>query len=231
MNHLLKKLGLKIIYNDKDIIILDKPAGLIVHKAQFDESTLTDFSSKVSSDIEDKNRPGIVHRLDKNTSGLIIVAKTTSAKNYFKELFRLHKIKKTYIALIEGIISPTEAIIKLPIQRSKKEPTRRAVNPTGKLAITKYKLIKKYPNFSLIRVQPETGRTHQIRVHFSYLGHPIAGDNLYGSNKNRLKNLHRQFLHASELAFRLPTGEKINVKSILPQDLEDCLASLAKTSL
>jgi len=216
----------KIIYEDKDVLAINKPAGLLVHGP----NSLVDWLLKKYPEIkdvgEDSIRPGIVHRLDKDTSGVLLVAKNQKAFEYLKEQFQNRKIKKKYIALVEGNIKDSNGIIDLPIGKSKKDFRKKS--STGKIvgkireAITEYKVLKRFKNFTLVEVFPKTGRTHQIRVHFKAINHPVAGDKLYG----RQNNLNRQFLHASSLEFNLPNGARIKLEADLPEDLKNFLNML-----
>ena len=215
--------ALPIVYEDADIVVVDKPAGLLTHPtAHSHEATLADFAAARSSDT-DLLRPGIVHRLDRDTSGLIIIAKTTPAKTYLQQQFKAHQIRKTYVALVYGRLRPEKAIIRLPIGTSNQ--LKKTVTLSGKEATTAYTVVAEYPGFSLVEASPATGRTHQLRLHFTHLGHPIAGDVLYGS-KTRPRGLSRQFLHAVELEFFAPSGHKLHLKSPLPPELSQYLKSL-----
>jgi len=225
----------KIIYEDDDILAINKPAGLVVHGS--DNSLVSWLLNKypeIKNVGEDPERPGIVHRLDKDTSGILLVAKNQKAFEYLKEQFQNRKIKKKYLALIEGVIKSEQGIIDLPIGKSKKDFRKRA--STGKIvgkireAITEYKVIKRFSEYTLVEVFPKTGRTHQIRVHFKAIGHPVAGDKLYGSKGE----LSRQFLHANSLEFKLPAGQsplggagaRIKLEADLPEDLKNFLNML-----
>jgi 23S rRNA pseudouridine1911/1915/1917 synthase len=165
----------------------------------------------------DKTRPGIVHRLDRDTSGLVVIAKHPAAKTYLQKLFKTRRVKKTYQALLVGRIKPDAAVIKLPIDRKPGQPTKRAVVKGGREAVTVYRLLKAFPGYSLVEVQPETGRTHQLRVHFSHLGHPMVGDSIYGRSEPKLG---RHWLHAAKLEFKSPSGRKLKLSSPLPAELK-----------
>ncbi|MFA5722098.1 MAG: RluA family pseudouridine synthase [Candidatus Paceibacterota bacterium] len=229
----------EILYEDKNFIVLDKPSGIIVHPS------LTNFKNPsiiswligkypfLSQVGEDKLRPGIVHRLDKDTSGVLIVAKNNFSFNYFKNLFKTRKIKKKYIALVKGELKNEKGEINLPLARSKKSPTKRKVVTSrfqldkAKTAITKYSVIKRYKSFTLLEVFLETGRTHQIRVHLASIGFPVVGDKIYGkSRKKEYLSLSRQFLHAQEISFISPAGKFLEIKSSLPQELVKVLRNL-----
>lgn len=218
---------LKTVYEDDDLVIIDKPAGLNVHATEHgtQQATVADFSKTISTDSNSSDRPGIVHRLDKDTSGLLIIAKTGEAKEYLQGLFRDRQIKKRYLALASGRLKESEATINLPIGRHRKRPTERTVLSGGRSAVTHYRVLAEYPGATLVDVTLETGRTHQIRVHFAHLGHAIVGDKLYGHGK---PGLERQFLHAAELRLVGPHGQKIEVTSALPPDLRSYLSSLGE---
>ena len=226
----------KILYEDKDLLIIDKPAGIIVHPTInniTNPSIASWFLQKnpfISNVGEDLLRPGILHRLDKETSGVLILAKNNFIFDYFKNLFKTRKIKKEYIALVRGEIKRQQGIIDLPLIRSKKSPIKRKVvnkKDKGKMALTKYKVLKQYEGYTLLEVFPQTGRTHQIRVHLASIGFPVVGDKMYGKLKKLNKlNLSRHFLHAQTISFVLPSGELIKVEAPLPEDLKNVLQQL-----
>lgn len=225
--------NIKIIYEDENILVIDKPAGLVVQPEQSKISTtLIDYLLKIRPEIkdvgEDPVRPGLVHRLDKNTSGLMIIAKNNQVFAELKRKFQEHKIQKTYTALVIGQLKEKEGIIDKPIGRGKsrvKQSTTFIVTKE-RPAITKYKVIKEYSQFSLVEAYPKTGRMHQIRVHFASIGHPIAADNLYGFKRQpKIEGLNRQFLHASAIEFEL-FGKKYHFKADLPNDLQEALNQL-----
>lgn len=216
--------NIPVVYQDKDVLVIDKPAGLTVHATESGRTqpTLAPFARQHGVTDSDPERPGIVHRLDKDTSGLMVLAKTPEAKAFLQQQFRNREVGKTYIALVQGRPTHEEASIKLPIGRDRREPVKRAVVPGAREALTHYRVLEELPGASLLEVQLHTGRTHQIRVHFSHTGHPVMGDALYG--KNRVKGLKRQFLHASGLRITLPNGQRKSFQSPLPPELEDYLA-------
>lgn len=219
---------LPIVYQDSDLLIIDKPAGLAMHPGRglSGEPTVADFARLHTTD-PDPERPGIVHRLDRDTSGLVILAKTTPAKHYLQQQFATRQVHKTYTLLTVGHPTPPEAIVRLPLDRDPAHPLQRAIVPGGREAITRYRTIASYPGFALLEANPETGRTHQIRVHLASLGHPVAGDTLYGPPKRPL-GLSRQFLHASALEFTAPSGKHLKLTSPLPPDLRHVEQSLEK---
>jgi 23S rRNA pseudouridine1911/1915/1917 synthase len=173
----------------------------------------------------DSERPGIVHRLDKDTSGLLVLAKNPTAKAFLQDQFKQRTIAKTYLALVRGRLSEPEAVIRLPIGRNRNQPVKRAVVPGARPAETAYRVIREYPGATLVEVTLHTGRTHQIRVHFSHLGHPVLGDTMYGE-RQRSVGLGRQFLHAARLGFTAPSGRAVEVESPLPADLAAFLERL-----
>jgi len=237
---------IEILYQDKNLIAINKPAGLLVHPtATNTEKTLTDWLIKKYPEIKNvgddpKNRPGIVHRLDKDTSGIIIVPRNQKYFEYLKNLFQEHKIKKTYLALVWNEIKNKKGVIEKPISL-KPGTTKRTVfkGKMEKPAITEYELVKNYiyprkfmPNqhkfttFSLLKIFPKTGRTHQIRVHLASIGHPVVGDSLYGPKKNPL-GLKKHFLHAKSLEFNLSENRRIKIEADLPKELEKVLDFLS----
>ena len=180
---------IEIVYEDNDIIVVNKPKGMVVHPANGNpDGTLVNAIMSICKDslsgIGGEIRPGIVHRLDKDTSGLLIVAKNDKAHVNMSEQIKNHEVKKTYIALVRGIIKENEATIDMPIGRSNSDRKKMAVTKNGKNAVTHIKVLKRYEKYSLLEVNIETGRTHQIRVHLSHIGYPIIGDYTYSNGKN-----------------------------------------------
>lgn len=224
----------KIIFEDDDILVIDKPSGIIVHKANsfYKEKTIVDF---VLSKIKDKNkfekfRPGVVHRLDKETSGLLVIAK--NKKSYDRLVLQIQKreIEKRYLVLVWGRISPEIGSIEIPLERGRNY-LKVAPKSFGKYAKTDYKVKEYLGNFSLLDVKIITGRTHQIRVHLSSIGFPVVGDKVYSSKKEQKiaedLGLARQFLHAYKLGFKHPgTGEWLEFESELPADLKKFLSEI-----
>ncbi|MDF2461398.1 MAG: pseudouridine synthase, RluA family [Candidatus Saccharibacteria bacterium] len=217
---------LPVIYEDDDIVVVDKPAGLSTHAGSgtHGRATLADFARTRSTDT-DPERPGIVHRLDRDTSGLIIIARTAEAKATMQQAFAKHQVHKTYRLLAVGRVDPAEAVIRLPLDRDPAKPLRRAVIPGGREAITRYKTVETLPGYTLVEATPETGRTHQIRVHLAAIGHPIAGDTTYGPPVRPL-GLKRHFLHAAALEFDTPSGRHLRLESPLPEELAKVLQTL-----
>lgn len=245
-NHKTANFSLSIAYEDENIIVVNKPPGINVHPDDFHkEGTLIQFVAQKFPEIkkvgDDPKRPGVVHRLDKDTSGLLIIAKNQESFEYFKKQFKEKKIKKTYIALVSGKLGEKigeRGRIELPIARSAKNPILRIAKgkTRGELksAITEYKILKFYGTlsvveFTLVEVYPKTGRTHQIRAHFKALGHPVTGDKLYSKFGHRVSELlNRQFLHALSLEFNLPNNSRIKVEADMPDDLKNALNKLKK---
>jgi len=222
---------LAVIYEDKDIMVIDKPAGLTVHPAPGHPShTLVNGILARCPGLTASNelmRPGIVHRLDKDTSGLIVIAKNDSAREYLAAQFKSRTVTKRYLVLVKGRLPPEEGIIEAPIGRDPHRRRRMAVAESGKQAITQYKVRRYLDNHTLVEVSPLTGRTHQIRVHLSAIGHPVIGDRTYGVKSAYLD---RQFVHAYRLGFRLPsTGQYQEFTSALPADLQQALEDLDRS--
>jgi 23S rRNA pseudouridine1911/1915/1917 synthase len=212
---------LTILYQDDDVIAVDKPAGLVVHASESGrvQPTVAAFAAAQGVIDEDTARPGIVHRLDKDTSGVMLLAKNPTAKAWLQDQFKQRTIKKRYVALVRGRLNQAEAMIELPIGRSRNQPIKRAVVPGARTAKTHYKVLQQFTGSSLVEIDLQTGRTHQIRVHFSHLGHPVLGDTLYGEDK-RPAGLTRQFLHAAAISFTSPDGSEHTVTSPLPPELD-----------
>lgn len=219
---------LEILYEDNDIIVVNKPKGMVVHPANGNpDGTLVNAIMSICkeslSGIGGEIRPGIVHRLDKNTSGAIIIAKNDKAHIALSDELKNHEIKKTYIALVRGIVKENNATINMPIARSKKDRKKMDVDKNGKEAITHFKVIKRYQDFTLLEINIETGRTHQIRVHLSHIGYPIIGDDVYSNGKNKW-NIEGQCLHAKCLDFKHPiTGKELHIEAPIPEYFEKIL--------
>ncbi len=217
-----------VVYEDDDLLVVDKPAGMVVHPAPgHPQDTLVNALLTRLPELsraEEGLRPGIVHRLDKDTSGLMVVAKNRRAHENVSRQIKEREIRKVYIALATGYLEPAEGTIRTHIGRDPRNRKRMAVVVGGREAETSYSLLERLPGYTLVEAFPRTGRTHQIRVHFSSLGYPLAGDTLYGGKSPRLG---RQFLHAHVLGLRLPaTEEYIEFSSPLPVDLEAVLVKL-----
>ena len=222
---------LEILYEDNDIIVVNKPKGMVVHPANGNpDGTLVNAIMSICKDslsgIGGEIRPGIVHRLDKNTSGAIIIAKNDKAHINLSEQLKNHEIKKTYIALVRGIVKENNATINMPIGRSKKDRKKMDVDKNGKEAITHFKVLKRYQDCTLLEINIETGRTHQIRVHLSHIGYPIIGDEVYSNGKNKW-NIEGQCLHAKSLDFKHPITEKeMHIEAELPKYFQKILEEL-----
>ena len=223
---------LNVIYEDNDIIVINKPKGMVVHPANGNpDGTLVNAVMNLCKDslsgIGGEIRPGIVHRLDKDTSGAIIVAKNDKAHIALSEQLKNHEVKKTYIALVRGIIKENEATINMPIARSTKDRKKMDVDKDGKEAITHFKVLGRYKNkYTLLQINIETGRTHQIRVHLSHIGYPIIGDEVYSNGKNEW-NISGQCLHAWKLEFKHPiTGKEISLEAEIPEYLKNIIKEL-----
>ena len=246
------KYKLDIVYEDKDLMVLNKPAGIVMHPGagNFDNTivnALINYDKDSLSNIGDEMRPGIVHRIDKNTSGLVVIAKNNQTHEHLSNQFSQHSIKRIYQLLIWGKIRPSKGKIETLITRSSKNRQMMEVsNMKGKKAITNYKTVelfenKNIPTLSLLECKLETGRTHQIRVHMNYLGNSIVGDDKYKKRfkkihntdpliEKKLLNLKRQFLHAKTIGFIHPKKNKeLIFNSILPQELEIILKMLRNT--
>jgi 23S rRNA pseudouridine1911/1915/1917 synthase len=226
-----EEMQLSIVFEDADLLVIDKPPGLAVHPSPGHSShTLVNGIMAHCTDLSGiggELRPGIVHRLDKDTSGLIIVAKNDAAHTSLADQLKDRKVKKTYIALVEGHVTPPEGLIDGPIGRDPHHRKRMAVVRGGRDARTGYRVLKEIGGRTLLEVQPETGRTHQIRVHLASLNHPIVGDFLYG--RRRESTLSRQFLHAQRLTFKHPrTGEQLELETPLAGDLTSYLEELER---
>ncbi|MBI4180833.1 MAG: RluA family pseudouridine synthase [Chloroflexi bacterium] len=221
---------LNIIYEDDDLLVIDKPAGLVVHPAPGHPGhTLVNAILGHFTDLpvaDDLLRPGIVHRLDKDTSGLMLVAKNIAAQQNLSDQFKSRSVVKIYLTLVNGHLTPEDGIIEAPIGRDRSHRQRMAIVAEGKgrEASTQYHVVRYIGNYSLLEVKPQTGRTHQIRVHLAAIGYPVVGDSVYGVKSTHLS---RQFLHASRLSFKLPSsGEYIEFQSELPPDLQQALKDI-----
>jgi 23S rRNA pseudouridine1911/1915/1917 synthase len=220
---------LNILYEDDDLLVVDKPAGLAVHPAPGHPShtlvnaLLSHFPHL--ADISDSLRPGIVHRLDRDTSGVMLVAKNSLAQADLAEQFKARSVAKAYLVLVKGHLTPENGGIEAAIGRDPRNRKRMAVVAEGREARTEYRVVKYIGDYTLLEVMPETGRTHQIRVHLAAIGFPVVGDKVYGVKSPHLS---RQFMHACRLGFKLPSsGEYVEFKSELPQDLVQALKDIA----
>jgi len=233
-----------LIHEDKNLVVVAKPAGIAVHGAlrsggrsgSAKGGTLVDWLRErypaISAVGDDPNvRPGIVHRLDKNTSGVMVVARNQESFEALKQLFKSRDIEKTYLALVVGTPKKSSGTIDAPIGRLTRNRTKRGTGrgiTAARTAVTTYRVLERFDGWSLLRIRPKTGRTHQIRVHLASIGHPIAGDAVYGAGRSTLPGLERQFLHAFSLAFSLPPGRRWHFEAALPDDLDRILRELRR---
>jgi 23S rRNA pseudouridine1911/1915/1917 synthase len=224
-----ESIPLDVIYEDEDVIVVVKPAGMVVHPScGHNKGTLAGAILALCPDLAgvgERLRPGIVHRLDKDTSGLVVVAKNEGALRNLREQFKKREVKKVYVALVEGRLEPERGAIEAPIGRDPRQRKKMSVVRGGRYSLTLYKVVEYFDEHTLLEVEPKTGRTHQVRVHLSFIGHPLVGDPIYGFRKQRL-NVSRQFLHARTLGFRLPSGEYVEFEAKLPEDLKRVLDRL-----
>ena len=222
---------IEILYEDKDIIVVNKPKGLVVHPANGNpDGTLVNAIMNICKDslsgIGGEIRPGIVHRLDKDTSGVLIVAKNDIAHINLSNQIKNREVKKIYIALVRGVIKENEATINIPIARSTKDRKKMAVSKNGKEAVTHFTVLERFEKYTLLKVKIDTGRTHQIRVHLSEIGYPVVGDYVYSNGKNPF-NVVGQMLHAKSIEFKHPTTGKImKIEAPLPEYFEKIIKEL-----
>ena len=213
-----EKMDLEIIHQDKDLLVVNKPAGMVVHPVgSYHSGTLANALKHQFPNFY------LVHRLDKDTSGVLLVALNQTTKNWLSQLFEERKIKKTYLALLTGKLTPREAYLDLPIKRSKSG--KFAALAGGRAAKSFYRVKEYLPGFSLVEVHPETGRTHQIRVHFKALKHPVVGDTMYGRAE---RGLSRHWLHAYKIEFKDSSGHARSFTAPLPKELNDFLKNLSR---
>lgn len=213
-------MSLPVLFEDDNVIVIDKPAGILTHAKgrPLDEFTVAEFMRQRTTDQPDGNRPGIVHRLDRATSGVIICAKNPQTHSFLQRQFSEKRVKKTYLAVVVGVPKQPEAIIRLPIERNPKRPQTFRVGPSGKPSETRYKVLRTTADGSrtLVELKPLTGRTHQLRVHMAYIGTPIVGDPLYGQAVHG----NRMMLHAAELEITIPGGLRKVFNSQVPAEME-----------
>ena len=218
--------SLPVIYEDDNVAVINKPAGVLTHSkgAVNDEFTVAEFIRPNTTDGADTNRPGIVHRLDRDTSGIIIVAKNNETKRLLQKQFQDRRAKKTYLAVVDGTPKHLEANIDLPIERNPKKPATHRVGAGGKSAFTAYKVLSSDAKYSVVELKPVTGRTHQLRVHLAHIGNPIVGDPLYGGSKSPIERL---CLHAKSLEVTLPGGVRRTFTAEPPEDFMDFVGSIS----
>jgi 23S rRNA pseudouridine1911/1915/1917 synthase len=227
-----ESIPLDIIYEDDDLLVVNKPAGMVVHPAYGHRSgTLVNAvlaHCPKTENVGGADRAGIVHRLDKDTSGVILVAKSQETHTALQHQFKKRQVDKTYLALVEGHPEPRQGIIDAPIGRNKRHRKQMAIVRSGRQAQTAYHVVKLFENNSLVKVKPKTGRTHQIRVHMAWLGYPVVGDRVYGYRKQPLLKS-RHFLHAHELKLTHPVSEApLSFTAPLPKELDDLLRRLRR---
>ncbi len=223
---------LDIVYEDDVLLVIDKPAGMVVHPgAGHTSGTLVNAvlaHCPQITDVGGAGRAGIVHRLDKDTSGLLLIAKDDATHAALQRQFKRRQVAKTYLALVEDQVQPREGIIEAPVGRDKRQRKKMAVVHRGRKAQTTYRVIEYFANHTLLEVRPHTGRTHQVRVHLAWLGYPIVGDPVYGRRRQRLLKS-RHFLHAARLRFTHPaTGEEVEFEASLPPELGAVLVQLRR---
>lgn len=236
-----ENIPIEALYEDDELIVINKPAGMVVHPAGGIQSgTLANALAFHFQNLSSRGgaiRPGIVHRLDKDTSGLLVVAKTEAAHENLADQFRAREVFKSYIALVHGVVATDSGSIDQPIARDPRQRTRMAVVRGGRPAESLFRVRQRYERFTLLDVELKTGRTHQIRVHLAWMNHPVVGDALYGGGRDKtiaetklrsqIARVGRQFLHAEQLGFRHPgTGAEMRFTVALPHDLEQLLADL-----
>jgi 23S rRNA pseudouridine1911/1915/1917 synthase len=228
-----QEMPLAVVYQDDDVLVVDKPAGLTVHPGPgHPDSTLVNALLALVPNlagIGSSHRPGIVHRLDKATSGIMVVAKTAKAYASLTRQLKERRVSKTYVAMVNGTVSRDKGDIDAPIARHPRHRQRMAVVPAGRDALTRFSVKTRYQDYTLVEAYPVTGRTHQVRVHFAHIGHPLVGDVTYGKASGRhLVTRGRHFLHAARLGFHLPPGDQEwrEFEAPLPEDLQAALVLL-----
>ncbi len=225
-----ESIPLDVLYEDEDLAAVNKPAGMVVHPA-YGHTTGTLVNAALARWPEmaaagGMERAGIVHRLDKDTSGVIVLAKSAAALEALQAQFKARTVHKRYLALVEGVPATPGGLIDAPIGRDQKQRKRMAVRHDGRKAVTRYTLLEDLDSHALLALEPQTGRTHQIRIHLAWLGHPVVGDQVYGFRKQRIK-MKRLFLHAAELQVDSPTsGDRLTFEAPLPAGLQNILDKL-----
>lgn len=209
---------LPVVYEDEHVVVINKPAGVLTHAkgALLEEYSVAEFMREHMSETDETNRPGIVHRLDRGTSGIMVCAKDSATKRLLQKQFQDRKAHKTYLAVVKGSPKLPEARIDLPIERSPKAPSSFRVGAKGKSAVTTYRVLASNAQYSVIELKPETGRTHQLRVHLAYIGTPIIGDSVYGGGKSPIE---RMCLHALALEITIPPSNRQTFVAEPPEDL------------
>ena len=209
-------IDLHVIYEDDNVFVINKPVGILSHAKGgiIEEATVADFFKDKTSYGSDTNRPGIIHRLDRATSGIMLGAKNAETASQLQKQFSKRKVKKTYIAIVKGTPKDREAHIELPIERNPNHPSQFRVGANGKYAATTYEVLESKNGKSMVKLMPETGRTHQLRVHMAHIGNPIIGDIVYGKNADRM------YLHAQRLEITIPGGERKVFEAPLPDEFQ-----------
>jgi len=224
----IKSLDFDEIYRDDHVVVINKPTGVLTHAKGVisDEYSIAEYMRPLQSNPDTTNRPGIVHRLDRATSGVIICSRDTSTKRLLQKQFQDRKVHKTYIAVVDGVPNNDVALIDLPIARNPKKPSQHRVDTNGKPAQTSYRVLKTNGVESVVELKPKTGRTHQIRVHLEYIGCPIKGDVVYnpGTDAERL------YLHASELEITIPKSQRKTFSCPIPDDMQTVIDGIHESS-
>jgi 23S rRNA pseudouridine1911/1915/1917 synthase len=226
----------RVIFEDSDLLVIIKPAGLVVNRADtVAEDTLQDWAENRLEIVDDevfRQRSGIAHRLDKETSGVMVIGKNPTTLRHLMDQFKNRETSKEYLALVHGLVEPNEGIINLPLARSVYNRHRFKVDVFGKSAVTEYRVEKNMEGYALVRLLPKTGRTHQIRVHMAHIGHPLVGDEVYGGRKRSVRDRQwcpRHFLHATVLELTHPvTGKRVRFEADLADDLKEALNAVDK---
>lgn len=227
-----EKMNIKVIYEDNHLIVINKERGIVVHPAagNFNGTLVNGLLSHCEGNLSQINgviRPGIVHRIDKDTTGLLVVAKSNEAHLKLAGQLKDRELKRQYYALVHGNFSSLEGVINAPISRHKRDRKKMSVDPNGKEAVTLYKVVKNYKGYSLVRCSLKTGRTHQIRVHMNHISHSIVGDKVYGRKKEEFSNLQGQLLHAYKIGFFHPITDKyVEFFAPIPSDFTNILKIL-----
>ena len=233
-NLIAEDIDIDILYEDEDIIVVNKPKDMVVHPAVGNWTGTLVNAMLGKHELSDENgefRPGIVHRLDKNTTGVMVVAKNNNAHNVLAKQIQEHSFKKVYIALVKGEIAENEAIIEMPIGRHPTDRKKMAVVKDGREAYTKFKVLERFEKFTLVEVELKTGRTHQIRVHMSHIGYPIVGDDTYSNGKNPF-GVTSQMLHSKTLGITHPvTNEYMEFNAPIPKEFEEVLNKLRNNAV
>ncbi|OWZ84151.1 RluA family pseudouridine synthase [Natranaerobius trueperi] len=230
-----ENIPIDIVYEDEDVLVVNKERGMVVHPgAGNHQGTLVNallFHCENLSEGTSKERPGIVHRLDKDTSGLLVVAKNDYVHQILSRDLQNRDIKRTYLALVSGNFPNDKATIDLPIARDSRNRKKMSVQPSGKRAVTRVRVLNSFSNMTLLKIQLETGRTHQIRVHMSHLGYPLVGDPVYGTSKSLTQQIEGQALHSFSLSFNHPKYEReMFFRAPLPNDMKDILKEAKKAT-